>query len=361
MKKSYIHVGLGNFSLQRLILNLENNRFDPVAFVDINIEESKKKLESIENLPKDLCKKVFTSITEAKKNCDATVCIIYVSSELHADLVIESLSLELNTFCVKAIACDLEEFKKILKQKEKKKDLVLVQGLNNQWNEASLQMQNLIKDKSFFGEFQQGHCIMWGMQNLSGEKQKVDVTKDGIFFHSMGCHQLGQLVATIGLPESVDCISPVTHNPKLGYHNSIRTSGGSCFFDYGDNRSFSYIGNRAGHGNPFGFASRWSGQWLFHGTEGDLVRDRGRITLYKNGNMVKDLFNKDLDDNLIEDEKKQFEIFHENLDGNKNNFNLQRQSLETWVLMEACNIASREKEKVNIKKLTEELGLYKIC
>ena len=45
--------------------------------------------------------------------------------------------------------------------KKKYKKLKLVQGLNNQWNEASIKMQELLNDKENFGELMIGNCTMW--------------------------------------------------------------------------------------------------------------------------------------------------------------------------------------------------------
>ena len=46
---------------------------------------------------------------------------------------------------------------------------------------------------------------MWGRQNLKSDKPLVDVNQEG-FFHSMGVHQLGQIVMSIGMPKSVICL-----------------------------------------------------------------------------------------------------------------------------------------------------------
>ena len=42
MKIKYAHVGLGNFSLQRLKINLDHEIFTPVAYIDINPKKKKK-------------------------------------------------------------------------------------------------------------------------------------------------------------------------------------------------------------------------------------------------------------------------------------------------------------------------------
>ena len=62
-----------------------------------------------------------------------------------------------------------------------------------------------------------------------------------------------------------------------------------------NNIPFSYIGSRAAHFNPYGFASRWSGQWIIHGKKGDLFRQGGRLTLFKKGFSVRDVYLKDLE------------------------------------------------------------------
>ena len=89
-------------------------------------------------------------------------------------------------------------------------------------------MQKLLKNKSLFGNFVTGYCNMWGMQNLSGEKTKVDVTQDGIYFHSMGVHQLGQIVMSIGMPKSVISSSPEFKQEDIGFKGITGTSSAIC-------------------------------------------------------------------------------------------------------------------------------------
>ena len=80
MSISSIHVGCGDFSLQRLDILITGNEFKPVACVDIGKEKAKSKLLSLKNA-KNLASEVYTSITEAKeKHKDAKVCFIFVSS-----------------------------------------------------------------------------------------------------------------------------------------------------------------------------------------------------------------------------------------------------------------------------------------
>ena len=330
-----------------------------VAFVDIDISNTIDNLKKLKNLPKDFEKRIFKSISAAQKKYSAEVCFIYVASEAHPELIIESLENNLHTFCVKSIACEMSDFKKIMKIKKKYKKLKLVQGLNNQWNEASIKMQELLNDKENFGELMIGNCTMWGRQNLKSEKPIIDVIKEGIFFHSMGIHQLSQIVAALGLPESVISSSPEFKQEEIGFKGVTGTSTGVSFIKYKNGSTISYTATRGGHGNPYGFASRWSGNWLFHGTKGDIKRNGGRLTLYKKGNIVKDYFLKDLDNNLYLDELKQYEMFHRNLSGN-NKFDMQKQSLESWLLMEACNISIKKDKKILLDDLIEETGFKNI-
>ena len=146
------------------------------------------------------------------------------------------------------------------------------------------------------------------------------------------------------------------HYYKTGNYKGIfGTSGGQCIFEFANGIPFSYTGTRAAHGNPFGFASRWSGQWIIHGKEGDIRREGGRLTLYKKGMPVEDYFLKDLDINLLEDEQIQFNAFYEALTSNKKKELIQETSLDTWILMEACNISAKKKEKISVKELKKNL------
>ena len=54
-------------------------------------------------------------------------------------------------------------------KKIKNKNLLLVQGLNNQWSDASLKMAETLNDKDKFGEFLVGYCVCWGRQDLKSE------------------------------------------------------------------------------------------------------------------------------------------------------------------------------------------------
>ena len=69
MKIPSIHVGCGEFSLQRLELLINGNQFSPIACVDIDVEKAKTKLSSLKTKTyEDLMNRVYTTITEAKKS-----------------------------------------------------------------------------------------------------------------------------------------------------------------------------------------------------------------------------------------------------------------------------------------------------
>ena len=53
-------------------------------------------------------------------------------------------------------------------------------------------MQELLNDKNEFGDLKL-ETVSWGRQNLKSDKPLVDVNQEGIFFHSMGVHQLVKL------------------------------------------------------------------------------------------------------------------------------------------------------------------------
>jgi predicted dehydrogenase len=346
-----IHVGCGKFSLQRLEVLIRGNQFAPVACVDVDLENAKSRLSSIkENTYKDLSNRVYTTITEAKEKHDAKVCFIFASFKAHHKLVIESLNLGMHTFCVKPIARNQKEFKDIMNIHNLNPKLMLLQGYNNQWNEAALKMRRWMQSDRGIGKMLGGECICWGRQNVKNN-QPQEVTNEGMFFHSLACHQLSQLVAAKGLP---DYVTAYVHNrvdTDLNYRGVFGTSGGQCLFEYPDGVPFSYTGTRAAHANPFGFASRWSGQWIIHGENGDIRREGGRITLYQNGSPVEDYYLKDLDVNLVEDEQIQFKAFYDALTTEKDRKWLQQSSLDTWILMEACNESARRNEKISIQKL----------
>ena len=360
-----IYVGCGNFALQRLEVLINKTKFNPVACVDLDVKNAAKNLALIEGSKKEnLPSKVYTSIAEAKKKHDAKVCFIFVSADQHAELVIESLNLGMHTYCVKPIAVNQEEFLKVINTHNSKKDLMLLNGFNNQWNEAATKMREWMQSENGIGDMLGGECICWGRQNLkrnppfiTPKSTLVEIEIEGMFFHTLACHQLSQLVAAKGLPDYVTAYAHKRIDQDLNYRGIFGTSGGQCIFEFANGIPFSYTGTRAAHGNPFGFASRWSGQWIIHGKEGDIRREGGRLTLYKKGMPVEDYFLKDLDINLLEDERIQFNAFYEALTSNKKKELIQETSLDTWILMEACNISAKKKEKISVKDL--KMNLYK--
>ncbi len=356
MKIPSIFVGCGKFGLQRLQILIEKTNFLPIACVDINVSESKKKLSSIEQTKKlNLHNNVFSSIKKAIASKKASACFIFVAADKHSNLVIESLQNNLNTYCVKPIAVNQKELKKILKVYKRKKNLMLLQGFNNQWNEAALKMKELMDEKNGIGKMIGGQCICWGRQNLSQKPTHIEVKKEGMFFLALACHQLSQLVAIKGLPDYVTSYVHKRKDREIGQIGIFGTSGGQCVFEYPGKVPFTYSGTRAAHGNPYGFASRWSGQWIIHGEKGDIKREGGRVSVFKKGQIVEDNYLKDLDNNLIDDEKKQFDAFYSSLISKNRNRNLEETSIDTWILMEACNESARRNIKISVKDFKKKL------
>ncbi len=357
MKIPIIFVGFGNFSLQRLQVIIDGSQFTPVACVDVDIEKARIGLGSLRgNVPEDLAEKVYTTITEANEKHNAEACFIYAVANAHSELVIESLEQDLHTFCVKVIACNQKEFKDIMKVHHAKHEVMLVQGFNNQWNEAAVKMREWLQSDNGIGKMLGGECICWGRQNLKTEPPQTDITNEGMFFNALACHQLSQLVAAKGLPQYVTAYVHDRKEPDLDFRGVWGTAGGQCLFEYPGGVPFSYTGTRAAHGNPFGFASRWSGQWTIHGEKGDIRREGGRLTLYRNGGPKEDYYLKDIAADLCEDDRIQFSAFYDALTTGKDKQWLQQSSLDTWILMEACNESARRKEKININEFKKYLN-----
>tara|TARA_Y100000590_G_scaffold312171_1_gene352777 strand:+ start:1030 stop:2109 length:1080 start_codon:yes stop_codon:yes gene_type:complete len=353
----FIHVGCGKFSLQRLQVLIDSKNFVPVACVDIDIHKARQNLSSSNrNSLNNLSDRVYASIKEAREKHDVEVCFIFAVASAHSQLVIESLELGMHTFCVKVLACNQEEFKKIMMVHHKNPELMLVQGLNNQWNQAAMKMREWLQSKNGIGEMLGGECICWGRQNIKTNPPQTDVTNEGMFFLALACHQLSQLVAAKGLPEYVTAYVHDRTELELDFRGVFGTSGGQCLLEYKGGVPFSYTGTRAGHGNPFGFASRWSGQWTIHGQKGDIRRVGGRLTLYRDGGPKEDHYLKDTSGDLMEDDRIQFDSFYDALKNKKNKKWLQQSSLDTWILMEACNESARKKEKININEFKRYLN-----
>ena len=94
----------------------------------------------------------FSNISDATKNTKAIACFIFVGAAQHAEIIRESLKNNLHTYCVKPIAINKEEFKKIYQLIKKKNKLQFLQGYNNQWNEAATSMYNEIISKKTIGK-----------------------------------------------------------------------------------------------------------------------------------------------------------------------------------------------------------------
>ena len=45
-----IHVGLGNFSIKRLEQNINGDLFDPIAFVDVDIQKGLEQLSKVKGI-----------------------------------------------------------------------------------------------------------------------------------------------------------------------------------------------------------------------------------------------------------------------------------------------------------------------
>ena len=220
-------------------------------------------------------------------------------------------------------------------------------------------MYKTIYEQKAIGKILGGQCICWGRQNLKLSPPHIEVKKKGMFYLALACHQLSQLVMIKGLPEYVTSYVHKRVDKDIGQLGVFGTSGGQCIFEYPGKIPFSYTGTRAAHGNPYGFASRWSGQWIIHGEKGDLKRDGGRITIFKNGQVVGDSFLKDLDNNLLLDEEIQFLKFFDMIKfsrSKKNPFKkFYEDSIDTWILMEACNESAKLNKKISVKNFKRKI------
>ena len=349
-----IHVGCGAFSLQRLQVLIDGGQFSPVACVDLDLDKSREKVSALRGAD-GLADRVYTTISEAKEQHGGEVCFIYAASRSHSRLIVESLERGMHTFCVKTIARSQGEFRAIIRAHKLNTELMLVQGLNNQWNEAASKMREWLRSESGIGKMLGGQCTCWGRQSVRSQLDLEEISTEGMFFYALGVHQLCQLVAAKGLPDYVTAYVHQQTEPVLEAPGAWGTLGGQCLFEYPDGVPFSYTGTRAAHANPFGFASRWSGQWMIHGERGDIRREGGRLTLYRDGGPKEDYYLKDLDSGLIEDDRIQFNAFYEALTIGREREWLQNSSLDTWILMEACNESARRNEKISVKDFRTSL------
>lgn len=355
---STIHVGCSRFALERLQALLACKGLAPVACVDIDLAKARQGIASLPAAaPLGLTERLYTSITEARANHEADACLIYAPTTVHAGLVMESLNLGMHTLCVKPIACTQDEFRAIMRTHRAHPDMLLVQGQNKRWNPAAAKMREWLREEHGIGEMLGGECRCWIRQNLHTrpELHEPDAVVEGLFFHSGANHQLDQLVAAKGLPKYVTASVHRRQDPELDQTGVWGTAGGQALFEYANSAPFCYTGTRAAHADPFGFGSRWSGHWTFHGERGDIRRDAGHLQLFRNGRCAEDWYLQDLHPRMIEDDRMQFEAFAEALTSGKGRDWLQDSTLGTWVLMEACNESARRQARVDVEAFRQEL------
>jgi len=353
-----IHVGCTHFAHGRLQALVNCKGLEPVACVDINLEEARKGVESLQgHAPTGLADRIYTTITEAREKHEASVCLIYASTTAHAKLIIESLNLGMHTLCVKPIATTQAEFREIIGAHKARPERMLVQGQNKRWNPAAAKMREWLREDHGIGEMLGGECRLWIRQNLRTrpDAREPDAVVEGIFFHAGANHQLDQLVAAKGLPKHVTASVHRREDPELDQTGVWGTAGGQALFEYANGAPFCYTGTRAAHADPFGFGSRWSGHWTFHGERGDIRRDAGHLQLFRNGKCAEDWYLQDLHPRMIEDDRIQFEAFAEAITTGKDRDWLQDSTLGTWILMEACNESARRRERVDVDAFRQAL------
>ena len=349
-----IHVGCQGFGFSRLKALIACEGLEPVACVDIDIEGTRRNIESLDSpIDQQLSERVYTTITEARERHHAEACLIFASTPVHASLVVESLGLGMHTLCVKPIAVDQAEFRTVMKARNARPDLVLVQGQNKRWNPAAVKMREWLQDKSGIGEMLGGECRFWDRLDLRYEG-RPDVLTEGLFFHAAAAHQLDQLVVAKGLPKYVTARVHGTRDEDLGQIGVPGTAGGQALLEYENGGSFSYTGTRAGHAAADRFDD-WSGHWSFHGEQGDIRRSAGRLRLFRKGEAVEDLQLTDIHDDLVEDDRAQFDAFAAAVASGAGREWLETTTLETWVLMEACNRSAREVTRVDVDSFRREL------
>ena len=198
----------------------------------------------------------------------------------HAALAVESLGLGLHTLVVKPIATTQEEFSRVMQARRDHPELVLVQGQNKRWNPAAAKMREWLRGDDGIGEMRGGECRFWVRLDLRHEG-RVDALTEGLFFHAAASHQLDQLVAAVGLPRYVTAAFLDSTDGDIGQVGVPGTAGGQAFMEYANGAVFSYTGTRAAHATDRFVA--WSGRWQFHGTQGDIRREEGRLQLFRKG------------------------------------------------------------------------------
>ena len=354
MALSTIHVGCTNFGRGRLQAHLNCKGLEPVACVDINPDAARETLLSLdEDVPNDLPNRIYTTIAEAKEKHDAEVCLIYTSTTAHTKLIIESLNLGLHTLCVKPVAVNQNEFRQIISVAKANPHLMLVQSQNMRWNPAATKMRDWLREEQGIGEMLGGECRFWIRQNLhvGEDSRQPDAFLEGLYFHAGASHQLDQLVAAKGLPRHVTAYVHNRQDPVLAQTGVWGTAGGQALMEYANGAPFSYTGTRSAHVRML----EWSGYWMFHGEKGDLRRDTGHLQLFREGKCVEDLQLQDVYPGLREDDRIQLDTFADAIATGKNRDWLQGTTLDTWILMEACNESARTRKRVDVQSFRAKL------
>ena len=341
-----IHVGCKVFGQSRLRAVMECGGLEPVACVDIDVEGARESVRSLGGGTAEmLAGRVYGTIAEALERHPAEVCVIYASTVAHAALVVESLGLGLHTLCVKPMAVTQDEMRRIVAAHAERPELVLVQGQNKRWNPAAAKMREWLREPYGIGEMLGGECRFSMRLDLRTEG-RYDALTEGLFFHAAASHQLDQLVAAKGLPDYVTARTHLVRDEEIGYPGVAGTAGGQALMEYANGAVFSYTGTRAGHFN--GLFAGWSGRWEFHGTEGAIRRDPGRLRLYRKGQCVENLGLQDIQTDMVADEVLQLEAFARAITTGEGREWMQESTLATWVLMEACNESARTGGRVDV-------------
>ena len=347
-----IHVGCSGYALGRLHALVNCKGLEPVAGVDINLEEARKNVANMDgDVPSGLAERIYTTITEAREKHHAKACVIFTSTPSHAKLTIESLNLGLHTLCVKPIAFNQAEFGQVMSTHRANPNVMFVQGQNKRWNPAAAKMREWLGEE-VIGEMLGGECRLWVRMRDSTPAD------DEMFFHFCAGHQLDQLVAAKGLPKYLTAYI----QPNKEQTGVSGPSGGQVLMEYANGAPFSYTATRAAHTNGEWRIYGWSGEWTIHGEKGDISRtagypEPGHLRLFRRGECVEDLQLQDLHPppkgvsyrHWEEDDRLQFEAFAEAISTGKDEDWIQETTLNAWVLMEACHVSVRTRERVDVE------------
>lgn len=349
-----IHVGCMHFGHGRLQALINANGLDAVAVVDLDEDGARQSIAALSgDVPEYLPDRIYRSIGEAQAAHDAEACLIYASTTAHADLITESLGLGLHTLCVKPVVTSQDELRQVVTAHRKAGDRMLVQGQNKRWNPAAARMRAWLQDDGGIGEMLGGECRFWIRQNLwtGPNSMQPDAFVEGLFFHAGTSHQLDQLVAAKGLPRYVTARVHTRTDESLAQTGVWGTAGGQALMEYANGAPFSYTGTRAGHSTHVG----WSGSWSFHGVDGDLRRDAGHLELHRSGELIESVDLQDLHASLVEDDRIQFDAFATAIETGEGREWMETSSVNTWVLMEACNVSARTEKRVDVEKFRRGL------